>query len=509
MAVLISSPMSKARSIMFQGTGSGVGKSIVCAAMCRLLARRGVRVAPFKAQNMALNSFVTADGKEMGRAQVFQAEACGLLPDVRMNPVLLKPSADSRSQVILMGKAQEHLGAKDYYERFHRHWQVVRSAYDSLSAEYDVIVLEGAGSPAEINLRKTDIVNMRMAAYAESAVVIVADIDKGGVFASLKGTYDLVEDRYRRLIKAFLINKFRGDVRLLEPGIEMFYKMVPVPVLGVLPWFYDIHVDEEDGVFVGNLESFKETSGEKVKVIVARLPRISNFTDFAPLALEPDVEIILSHNPEDLSGADVVILPGTKATTSDLEFLKEKGWEKALHSFVKRGGVVAGICGGFQMLGSIIHDPIGSDGRVGHHFGFDLLPIATEMVDHKALRQIEMSIHSKALSEKPISVRGYEIHMGRTRLHEDASNMTAVNLHDGEVFVFNEKSGILGTYIHGIFDNDTFRRSFLNFVRKRKGMSLHPPSLNYRKYRLNHFDKLADWLESNSNVEELLRLIDV
>ena len=504
--------MSRAKSIMFQGTGSGVGKSIVVAAMCRLLSRRGVKVAPFKAQNMALNSFVTADGKEMGRAQVFQAEACGLLPDVRMNPVLLKPSADARSQVILMGEPFEHLSARDYYKRSRAHWKVVQEAYDSLSSDYDVIVIEGAGSPAEINLRKTDIVNMTTAEYAGASVLIVADIDKGGVFASLKGTFDLIEERFRPLIKGFIINKFRGDVGLLEPGIEMFSKIVPVPVLGVLPWFYDIHVDEEDGVFVQKIESRTGKRRDSIRICVARLPRISNFTDFSALALEDDVEIILSDSSEDLlsSDIDIVILPGTKATTSDIEFLRARGWDKALRKFVKKGGMVAGICGGFQMLGMTISDRFGTEGAPGLYEGFGLLPIDTQMSDQKVLKQVEIQIQAIQLHESALTIQGYEIHMGRSTLRMDNSrSLLSIGTREGQIFVFNQERGILGTYIHGIFDNDVFRRAFLNFVRKRKGLMPLPTLFNYKKYRLGQFDRLADWLEENSNIQEILRLVDV
>ena len=486
-----------------------MGKSVVVAAMCRLLARRGIRVAPFKAQNMALNSFVTADGKEMGRAQVFQAEACGLLPDVRMNPVLLKPSSDARSQVILMGRPCEHLGARDYYRRSQEHWQVVRDAYDSLAGEFDVIVMEGAGSPAEINLRETDIVNMKMADYATASVVVVADIDRGGVFASLKGTYDLVENRYRHLIKAFIINKFRGDVRLLEPGINMFATIVPVPVFGVLPWFHDIHVDEEDGVFVKKIESKKGVDHSGLKVVIAGLPRISNFTDFSPFGLEPDVDVVLCSDPEELVDADILIIPGTKATTSDLEFMKERGWEDQIASFIKRGGVVAGICGGFQMLGSTISDRLGSDGKPGEYSGFGLLPLSTEMVEKKALRQLSVRVECELLSHEPMTINGYEIHMGRSRLQGPAKDIYSIGHEGEEIFLFHKRFGILGTYIHGIFDNDDFRRTFLNLARKRKGLKPLPVSFSYRQFRTEHFDRLADWLESNSKVDELLRLIDV
>ncbi len=489
---------------MFQGTGSGVGKSIIVAAFCRALKRRGIRVAPFKAQNMALNSFVTADGKEMGRAQVFQAEACGLVPDVRMNPVLLKPSADSTSQVILMGQARGHLSAVSYYERSRIHWDVVTRAYDSLAKDYEVIVMEGAGSPAEINLQKTDIVNMKMAEYAGAPVIIVSDIDRGGVFASLKGTFDLVRPRHRSLIKAFLINKFRGDVRLLEPGIEMFGQIVPVPVLGVLPWFRDIHVDEEDGVFVKRLASKDHTSAD-LEIAVIRLPRISNFTDFSPFSFEPGVGIKIVANPQEAAGCHMIIIPGTKATTSDLAFLRDKGWFEWLERFVCGDGLIVGICGGYQMLGQEIVDEYGTDGRAGTYKGLSLLPVHTVMAPEKTLRQVRFGLFNPALSRQEMEIQGYEIHMGRTWCKEECEG-----LGQGlgpEIGVFDEKRGVLGTYIHGIFENDTFRSALLNLVRRRHGMKEVSSSFNYKRFKALQFDLLADWFEGACDMESLIGIL--
>ncbi|NDY43599.1 cobyric acid synthase, partial [Dissulfurirhabdus thermomarina] len=331
----------RARTIMFQGTGSGVGKSVAAAAFCRVLARRGVRVVPFKAQNMALNSFVTPDGKEMGRAQVFQAEACGLAPDVRMNPILLKPSADAASQVIVMGEAVGHYSARAYYQEFEAHRRVAREAFDALAAEYEVVVLEGAGSPAEINLQDTDLVNMDMAAHARAPVVLVGDIDRGGVFAWIKGTYDLIPEAHRGLVAGFLVNKFRGDPGLLRPGIEAFARLVPVPCLGVLPMFRDIEVDQEDGVHVEALE--RRGARRPIRVVVVRPERISNFTDFGSLAAEPDVSLVFARRPEEAEGADCLVLPGTKATMADLEILRRAGWGEALAAAAADGVPVVGL----------------------------------------------------------------------------------------------------------------------------------------------------------------------
>ena len=504
----------RAKAIMFQGTGSGVGKSIVAAAMCRALARRGIKVAPFKAQNMALNSFVTADGKEMGRAQVFQAEACGLLPDIRMNPVLLKPSADSKSQVILMGEPSEHLAAARYYKRSELHWQVVCQAYDSLAAEFDAIVLEGAGSPAEINLQKTDIVNMRMANYAGAGVVIIADIDKGGVFAAMKGTYDLIPPEYRHLLKGFLINKFRGDVRLLRPGIKMFRKIVPIPVMGVLPWFTDIHVDEEDGVFVENLVS-RGPAGD-LRISVVKLPRISNFTDFAPLSLEPGVDLRLASTWKEAEESHVIIIPGTKATISDLEFLRNTGWVRMFDRFLSNRGLLVGICGGYQMLGMTIRDDSGTDGTPGTYAGLGYLPVHTVMRHKKTLRQVILNISSRAFGQAPIKISGYEIHMGDTCHAGDSANKTSTELEDiglgkglgPQTGLFDIEQGVMGTYIHGIFDNDEFRQVFLDHARQRHGLPPHISGLKYREFRTAQFDRLADWIEKSSRIDTMIELMD-
>lgn len=495
---------------MFQGTGSGVGKSILVAALCRLLKKRGINVCPFKAQNMALNSFVTADGKEMGRAQVFQAEACGLLPDVRMNPILLKPSSDAKSQVIVMGEPLSHLGAKDYYRRNKEHWEVVKEAYDSLSKEYEVIVIEGAGSPAEINLQDTDIVNMKMADYAKAGVIIVGDIDKGGVFASLKGTYDLIQDRYKRLIKGFLINKFRGDVNLLMPGVDMFMKIVPVPVLGILPWIIDLKIDEEDGVFLGNIESFSKNENA-LKILIAKLPRISNFTDFLPLSLEEDVELIVSDNPRLIAKSNLVIIPGTKATTADLEFLKSKGWKEALLNFSLKGGFILGICGGYQMLGQIISDPKGSDGVVGTVNGFGLLPINTKMAHKKTLKQKELSLEIKEFSTSPLAVKGYEIHMGKSSFlkESDVESLLLGKKIGPEIGLFDRKKKVFGTYLHGIFDNDEFRLSFLNFLRRQNGINEKSSGINYRRMRNEQFDLLSSWFEKNCDMNLIYSILNL
>ncbi len=498
---------------MFQGTGSGVGKSLVVAALCRLLHREGFKVAPFKSQNMALNSFVTLDGREMGRAQVYQAEACGLLPDVRMNPILLKPSADSRSQVILNGLPCGDLSARHYYRRSKTHWDVVKKAYDSLSEEFDFIVIEGAGSPAEINLQKTDIVNMRVADYADAPVIIVGDIDRGGVFAWLKGTYDLVRPEYRHRIAGFLINKFRGDVSLLEPGLVQMNDIVPVPFVGVLPWMNDLMVDQEDGVFIKELESNRPSD---IVVKIVKLGRISNFTDFLALSFEPDVALQFVSDPDELSDADLIILPGTKATVTDCKWLCDRGWRSALRHLVENGRVLFGICGGYQILGSSIKDPSGSECGINYVSGLDMLPIETVMQEHKTLRLKTASIDMSGLAalfgvdsdmSGFLTVQGYEIHMGETRACSDVAPLFR---DDGvELGAASPDLPVIGTYMHGIFDNDIFRRNFLDLLRLRKGLAPLRQVISYQSLRQEQFERLADWFKDHTDIHNILRLLDI
>ncbi len=494
----------KTKSIMFQGTGSGVGKSIIAAALCRSLYRHGVKVAPFKAQNMALNSFVTADGKEMGRAQVYQAEACGLAPDVRMNPILLKPTGDSRSQVIVMGEPVDHYSARDYYLHHRRHLSIVHDAYDSLASDYDVIVLEGAGSPAEINLQATDIVNMSMAEYAGAAVIVVGDIDRGGVFAWLKGTWDLVQDRHRSLIKGFLINKFRGDVSLLEPGIRQFEEIVPLPVLGTLPWFDSIDVDQEDGCFV-NSSGASLPPGESLRIAVVHLPRISNFTDFAPLSYEPDVELVFAKSPSEAGDACCIILPGTKATRSDLQWLSRTGWSDFIKKCHTDGVMIAGICGGYQMLGVEVDDPEGIEGPAGSSPALGLLSIRTIMQGKKELCQAEAVVHLPGMTTGPVEIEGYEIHMGRTEacgtiqpIGPGLSPSQGAARHDLSAW---------GTYFHGIFASDSFRHGFLDYLRERSGLSPVKRKGSWSKHRQEQLDALADWLEASLDMDKVFTIM--
>ncbi len=496
----------RARSIMFQGTGSGVGKSIVAAALCRILARQGHRVVPFKAQNMALNSFVTADGKEMGRAQVFQAEACGIAPEARMNPILLKPTGDSRSQVIVMGEPVDHYSARDYYTHHKEHLSIVRKAFDSLAEDFDVIVMEGAGSPAEINLQATDIVNMNMAEYAASPVIVIGDIDRGGVFAWLKGTWDLVQERHRDLIKGFLINKFRGDVSLLEPGIRQFSKIVPVPVLGTMPWFDAIDVDQEDGCFVHSSHAEVPT-GQALSICVVHVPRISNFTDFAPLGFEHDVELVFASNPSEAGRPSCIILPGTKATRQDMEWLKDSGWMDFILEQYRNNVMICGICGGYQMLGIEVRDPDGIEGPAGATRGLGLLPFVTTMSGKKELCQQETRVLLPPMIEKEVVVKGYEIHMGRT---EATGDYTPIGPDmDQSAGAASADLQVWGTYLHGIFANDGFRHGFLDFLRQRQGLEAITRTGSWQAHREQQIDALADWMEGCVDMKRLFQIMGI
>ena len=466
------------RALAILGTGSDVGKSLVTAGLCRLLHRAGVRVAPFKAQNMSLNSFVTTDGGEMGRAQVLQAQACGLAPHVDMNPILLKPEADAKSQVIVQGQVWRSQNARDYFERKSQLVEFVKESYARLSRQYDVMVIEGAGSAAEMNLRDRDIVNWPMVEMADAAVVLVADIDRGGVFAQVIGTMDLLASKERQRVIGVVINKFRGDLTLFNDGVTIIEERTGVPVLGVLPYLRNLELDQEDSV---DIERLRKTSFEAdtVNIAVLLLPHMSNFTDFNQVAAEPDVALRFVASPQELHGADAVILPGSKTTITDLEYLRKVGFEEALMAHVQRGNEIVGVCGGFQMLGKEITDPQHVE-TGGSSKGFGLLEVETELLAHKKTVQVRArSLPESWGHEYP--VEGYEIHMGDTRfvnpipscfriltgqapgsVDEPESRVDGAMSLDGRVW---------GTYIHGVFDQPVFRRQWLNRVRVRKGLA--------------------------------------
>ena len=492
--------------LMFQGTGSGVGKSVLAAGFCRLLKNRGFRVLPFKAQNMALNSGVTPEGLEMGRAQIVQAEACGVFPDVRMNPILLKPQGSGVSQLIRMGKVVRNCSAREYYTMAEENFRIAKQAFDSLKTEADWIVMEGAGSPAEINLQATDIVNMRMAEYAEAKVMLIGDIDRGGVFAWLKGTYDLIQAQHRSLLHGMLINKFRGDVSLLEPGIEQFNEIVPVPVLGVIPW-REMLLEDEDSQ---NLQS-KIDPEAKLDVAIIRLPHISNFTDFDPLKQISGISVRFVTSVQDLESADLIILPGSKNTLFDLRYLHEKGFAEKLNQLSGRTWIL-GICGGFQMLGEAVEDPnnmesSGASGEAetsgtgGCESGLGLLPMTTVLEgDKKLVRRRYKGINWL----NGLDWSGYEIHLGRTEFHKNPQEsivieeVTAAN--DSSLGVIDRKQKIIGTYIHGLLESPEVTQKLLALL---TAETFDIP-LSFQETKEREMDELALFLEEHCEVEKIL-----
>jgi len=492
--------------LMFQGTGSGVGKSVLAAGFCRLLKNRGFRVLPFKAQNMALNSGVTPEGLEMGRAQIVQAEACGVFPDVRMNPILLKPQGSGVSQLIRMGKVVRNCSAREYYTMAEENFRIAKQAFDSLKTEADWIVMEGAGSPAEINLQATDIVNMRMAEYAGAKVILVGDIDRGGVFAWLKGTYDLIQAQHRSLLHGMLINRFRGDVSLLEPGIEQFNEIVPVPVLGVIPW-REMLLEDEDSQ---NLQS-KIDPEAKLDVAIIRLPHISNFTDFDPLKQISGISVRFVTSVPDLESADLIILPGSKNTLFDLRYLHEKGFAEKLNQLSGRTWIL-GICGGFQMLGEAVEDPnnmesSGASGEAetsgtgGCESGLGLLPMTTVLEgDKKLVRRRYKGINWL----NGLDWSGYEIHLGRTEFHKNpqesfvTEKVTAAN--DSSLGVIDRKQKIIGTYIHGLLESPEVTQKLLALLTAK---TFDIP-LSFQETKEREMDELALFLEEHCEVEKIL-----
>ena len=505
----------RAVAIAILGTGSDVGKSLITAAICRLLHRAGFRVAPFKAQNMSLNSFVTPEGGEIGRAQALQAEACGIPPHVDMNPILLKPESNCRSQVIVQGRVFSTLDAQAYFARTQDStlFRAVRESYERLAAQYEVIVIEGAGSAAEVNLRDRDLVNWPVVEMADAQVVLVADIDRGGVFAQIIGTLDLIAPQERARVCGIVINKFRGDVTLFADGIRFLMERTGIPVLGVVPFLRGLTLDQEDSLDVerGRQVQF---SAEHINIAVLLVPHMSNFTDFNALAQEEDVRLRYVTNPGEAEGGDVILLPGTKTTLADLGYLRDNGFEPVLHHHVKRGGEVVGICGGYQMLGRQIVDPEGVEGG-GAAEGFGLLHVTTVLEREKITEQIQAQVLHLG-GHTALSVRGYLIHMGRTQRHghqpcfqlyaqenpSEAMEQGGGGL-DGAV---GEDGFVWGTYIHGLFDQATFRRAWLNRLRIRKGLPALDPAVSLRvnDQRRDALDQWADHVAQHLEMDPIL-----
>jgi adenosylcobyric acid synthase len=500
-----------AKTLMIQGTASSAGKSLLVAALCRIFRQDGVRVAPFKAQNMALNSFVTRGGHEMGRAQVVQAQAAGLEPHVDMNPILLKPEQDARSQVVVMGKPWTTLAAGEYYRHKGELWPMVTASLDRLRERYDLVVIEGAGSPAEINLRESDIVNMAVARYAGAPVLLVGDIDRGGVFASLVGTMVLLEEDERRLIKGFVINKFRGDVALLHDGLTLLEERTGVPVLGVVPFIRDLQIAEEDSVALGEplpRLRIKPSQGCEVDIAVVRLPRISNFDDFDALALEEGVQVRFVDGPDRLGHPQAIILPGTKSTIADLLWLRQVGLARAIYELAENGIPVVGICGGYQMLGRTISDPNGVESSEGQVEGLGLLPVDTIFETVKATYQARARIETGRGFFAEIEgqeIEGYEIHMGHSRGGEPAFRLLArsdqlVDAPDGAV---DERGRVFGTYLHGLFDNPNLRRAWLRSL----GWDAAFSGLSMAEVREREYDRLAQQVRESLDMERVYQIV--
>ncbi len=502
-----------AKNIMIQGTMSNAGKSLLAAGLCRIFKQDGYKVAPFKSQNMALNSFITADGGEMGRAQVVQAEAAGIKPDVRMNPILLKPTTDVGSQVIVNGHVKGNMKAMEYYCRKHEFVPDIMRAYNSLADEYDIIVIEGAGSPAEINLKQEDIVNMGLAEMVDAPVLLVGDIDRGGVFAQLYGTVALLEQNERDRIKGTIVNKFRGDRKILEPGIKILEELCKVPVAGVIPYVH-VDIDDEDSLS----ERFQsDTSRKLIDIAVIKLPRISNFTDFSPFERFDGVSVRYISSAGELNDPDMIIIPGTKSTIADLEWMRQTGLEAAVKQLASRGIPIFGICGGYQMLGMSVSDPEHAESSNTTLIrGMQLLPIMTEFKGDKVQTQTEGMITGlngmmSGLNSHKFS--GYEIHMGRTVITagEDAQdiidNKTAEKIK--EMYPIIEYNNIYGSYIHGIFDMPGIADTILEALCNKKGTDISRlGAFNAEEYKEKQYDKLADAVRAGLDMDLVYKILD-
>jgi adenosylcobyric acid synthase len=522
---------------MIQGTGSGAGKSAVVAGLCRLFRDMGIKVAPFKSQNMALNSFITKEGGEIGRAQAFQAEAAGLEPTNDMNPVLLKATGESGCQVIIDGKVHATMKAHEYYEIKEKVWKEITVAYDRLAEQYDLIIIEGAGSPAEINLQKEEVVNMRVARYADAPVILVGDIDRGGVFAQFYGTVELLKDYVGAgpcacpgqpqgiaptdadYIKAFIVNKFRGDMNILRPGLRMIEEKTGKPVVGTLYYQPNIGLDEEDGLSLEQLKRLEPMEHhKKLKVVVVRLKYISNFTDFAPFLNEPDVELKYSVWEEDIRSADLIIIPGSKNTVADLILLRESGIEDCVKSAVNNGTQLIGICGGYQMIGQKILDPDSVESSLREIDGMGFLDTITTMDKTKTTCQVSASLVNPKWFDAVKSdstcrwnqIKGYEIHMGNTDGDVGLFKLKQWGSEDGSDYMMDGsvKDNVWGTYIHGIFDNDGIRTGMLNSLRKSKGLP-EQNVVSYQSIREEAINRWAKVLGDSVDICFILRQVDM
>ena len=496
----------KGRVIMVQGTASNAGKSVLVTALCRIFRQDGFTVAPFKSQNMSLNSYVTPDGGEIGRAQAVQAEAAGIDPSVEMNPILLKPEAHSHSQVVVMGRPKMSTEAAEYYKLKSQLWPVVIAALHKLRSRYEIVVIEGAGSPAEVNLADDEIVNMRLARHCRAPVLLVGDIDRGGVFASLLGTLWLLKAKDLRLVKALVINKFRGDLALLEPGLKFLEAKAGIPLAGVIPYFSDIYIAQEDSVA---LEQLKPQQGRpQMDIAVIRMPHISNFDDFDPLDKEKNVRVRYVNSIGNLNHPDLIIFPGSKTTMADLDWLKESGLAQRITELYHQGVFIIGICGGYQMLGAWIDDPGHVESSVPRRQGLGLLPITTTFLSTKETHQIKGNVMANRglLTEaQDVHFGGYEIHMGRTET-DGGGDAFRIREHSGQPCDISDgcldaNGHVLGTYIHGLFHNQKIRRAILGHIARTKGRPIDFIGNDHQ--RDDEYDKLANLVRRSLNMNLL------
>ena len=498
-----------AKAIMVQGTMSNAGKSLLAAGLCRIFRQDGYRVAPFKSQNMALNSFITKEGLEMGRAQVMQAEAAGIAPSVLMNPILLKPTNDTGSQVIVNGEVLGNMSARDYFKYKKKLVPDIMKAYNALAAENDIIVIEGAGSPAEINLKSDDIVNMGMAKMAGAPVLLVGDIDRGGVFAQLIGTVMLLEEDEKKMVKGLIINKFRGDKTILDPGVEMLEERSGIPVVGVAPYL-NIQVEDEDSL----TERFEtKRTVDLIDIAVIRVPRISNFTDFNPLESIPGVSLRYVKNTQELGNPDMILLPGTKNTMEDLLWMRENGLEALILKEAAKGKLIFGICGGYQMLGETLSDPHGVEAG-GTIKGMGLLPMDTVFAEKKTRTRVEGQfgeITGVFAPLKDTRLEGYEIHMGETVLKGNAKSVTRIQ---DRVSGEQKADGgylenVCGTYVHGIFDKEAVAEAIVKIIGEKKGIDVSDMTgMDFQAFKETQYDILAEELRKHLDMEKIYEILE-
>lgn len=499
-----------AKAIMIQGTMSNAGKSLLAAGLCRIFKQDGYRVAPFKSQNMALNSYITEEGLEMGRAQVMQAEAAGIKPSVLMNPILLKPTNDVGSQVIVNGEVLGNMSARDYFKYKHKLIPDIMKAYRKLEEENDIIVIEGAGSPAEINLKQEDIVNMGMAKMAKVPVLLVGDIDRGGVFAQLIGTVMLLEEDEKEMVKGLIINKFRGDKSILDPGVAMLEEKSGIPVVGVAPYM-QIQVEDEDSL----TERF-DGAGEVglIDIAVIRVPRISNFTDFNPLESMPGVSLRYVKQVSELKDPDMIILPGTKNTMEDLQWMRQSGMEAVVLKQAAKGKIIFGICGGYQMLGENLSDPHGVEAG-GTMKGMGLLPMDTVFENEKTRTRVSgtfTQVEGELQELSGVQLEGYEIHMGVTSLKDTARSLTTIQDHvashemkcDGAY-----EKNVYGTYVHGVFDREEVAKAVIRALGRRKGIDTEEiTGVDFQEFKETQYDLLASELRKHLDMEAIYRILE-